>query len=107
MTREQYCLTYVTAGSKKEAEAISRALVSEKLVACANIFPISSIYRWKGKIETADEHALILKSSKSNFEKITERVKALHSYETPCVIEILITRGSSGYLDWIRECTES
>jgi len=107
MTSKECCITYVTAGSKAEAEKISRALVSEKLAACANIFPINSIYRWKGKIEEGGEHAILFKSHKKNFEKITERVRAIHSYETPCIIEIPITRGSSDYLDWIQDGTES
>jgi periplasmic divalent cation tolerance protein len=93
----------VTCASIKEAQQIGRALVDRKLVACANILraPVQSIYRWKGKIEFADEVLLILKSSRSRFAAMDSAIRKLHGYDVPEIIALPIVAGSRGYLDWI------
>ena len=97
---------YVTAGSVEEAERIGRALVAERLAACANILPgMRSIYWWDGKMEEASEAVLVLKSVRKNLEALTARVKALHSYAVPCVVALPIEAGNEDYLRWI--ATES
>jgi periplasmic divalent cation tolerance protein len=97
---------YVTAGSVEEAERIGRALVAERLAACANILPgMRSIYWWDGKMEEASEAVLVLKSVHKNLEALTARVKALHSYAVPCVVALPIEAGNEDYLRWI--ATES
>jgi periplasmic divalent cation tolerance protein len=93
----------VTCGSAEEAQQIGRTLVDRKLVACANILraPVRSIYRWKNKIELADEVLLLLKSSRSRFEVVESAIRKLHSYDLPEIIALPIAAGSQGYLDWI------
>jgi periplasmic divalent cation tolerance protein len=93
---------YVTAGSAEEAERIGRALVAERLAACANILPgMRSIYWWDGKMEDATEAVLVLKSVRANLAALTARVKALHSYAAPCVVALPIEGGNEEYLRWI------
>jgi len=93
---------YVTAGSVEEAERIGRALVAERLAACANILPgMRSIYWWDGKVEEASEAVLVLKSVRKNLAALTARVKALHSYAVPCVVALPIETGNADYLAWI------
>jgi periplasmic divalent cation tolerance protein len=93
---------YVTAGSVAEAERIGRALVEERLAACANILPgMRSIYRWEGKVEEASEAVLVLKTARTTLAALTARVTALHSYELPCVVALLIEAGNADYLAWI------
>ena len=93
---------YVTAGSVAEAERIGRALVEERLAACANILPgMRSIYRWQGKVEEASEAVLVLKTARKTLDELTARVKALHSYELPCVVALPIEAGNADYLAWI------
>jgi periplasmic divalent cation tolerance protein len=93
---------YVTAGSVEEAERIGRALVTERLAACANILPgMRSIYWWQGKMEEASEAVLVLKSVRRNLDSLTARVKELHSYEVPCVVALPIEAGNADYLAWI------
>ena len=97
---------YVTAGGPAEADAIGRAVVDERLAACANIFPgMTSIYRWQGKMEEASESALILKTKAELIEALTARIKALHSYECPCVVALPVAGGNSAFLDWIHDET--
>jgi periplasmic divalent cation tolerance protein len=96
----------VNAASADEADAIARALVDERLVACANIVsPIRSVYRWKGEVETATEHLMIIKTRANLVAKVEARVKELHSYEVPEVIALPIIAGSKSYLDWVFEST--
>jgi periplasmic divalent cation tolerance protein len=93
---------YVTAGSVAEAERIGRALVEERLAACANILPgMRSIYRWQGKVEEASEAVLVLKTARTTLAALTARVKDLHSYELPCVVALPIEAGNADYLAWI------
>jgi periplasmic divalent cation tolerance protein len=93
----------VTCESIKEAQQIGRALVEQKLVACANILhaPVHSTYRWKGKVDVAKEVLLILKSSRSSFGAIDRAIRKMHSYDVPEIIALPIVAGSRSYLDWI------
>lgn len=99
----------VTCGSAKEAQRIARALVERRLAACGNIIeaPVNSIYRWKGRIETAKECLLIIKTSARRFTALRDAVKQLHSYNVPEVIALPVAAGSKGYLRWVAECVKS
>src|SRR5215469_1438485 len=79
-------IVYVTASNAGEARRIGRTLVEERLAACANITaPVTSIYWWEGKVEEASEAVLILKTTEARLEALVSRVKALHSYDCPCI----------------------
>ncbi|HXN97678.1 MAG TPA: divalent-cation tolerance protein CutA [Candidatus Acidoferrales bacterium] len=95
----------VTCGSTKEARKIARALVEQRLAACANILasPVHSVYRWKGKVESAKEFLLIIKTTQSRFAKLQAEVKRLHSYDVPEIIALPISRGTANYLTWISD----
>ncbi|MBL4802406.1 MAG: divalent-cation tolerance protein CutA [Emcibacter sp.] len=89
---------------KAEAVALSRILLKEKLVACANISAaMTSLYEWDGKICEEAEVALLLKTRKDLSEKTTARIQKLHSYDTPCIVQWDITGGSADYLKWLGE----
>jgi periplasmic divalent cation tolerance protein len=96
----------VTCGSEEEASRIARRLVEARLAACVNILesPVLSIYRWKGRIEKATEHLLLIKTRRSRLKALEAAVKRLHSYETPECIALPISEGSRGYLAWLEEC---
>ncbi|HEY4838648.1 MAG TPA: divalent-cation tolerance protein CutA [Candidatus Acidoferrales bacterium] len=95
----------VTCKSKAEARSIATALVKKRLAACGNILesPVSSIYRWKGKIERAKEYLLILKSTRTAFAALEREVTRLHSYDVPEIIAVPVAHGSQKYLAWIAE----
>ena len=99
-----FSIVYITAGSMNEAKNIGRVLVEERLAACVNIFPITSIYRWKDNIEETGEFVMLVKTLTGKVKDIEKRVKKLHSYEVPCVISFKIDSGSEDYLKWIEEC---
>jgi periplasmic divalent cation tolerance protein len=95
-------MVYVTTSSRAEAEKIAQTLLEEHLIACANILgPVSSHFYWKEKIDSAEEFLMIMKSSACLFEKLEERVRALHSYEVPEVLAVPIADGSKVYLGWL------
>ena len=96
----------VTCGSEEEASRIARALVEERLAACVNILgvPVRSIYRWKGRVERAEEHLLLVKTRRGRVKALETAVKRMHSYETPEIIALPIAEGSRRYLGWLEEC---
>lgn len=94
---------YIACKNKKEAQKIGKALVKEKLAGCINFWPIESIYRWKGKLVKDKEFALVVKTLKKNFGKIEKRVKALHSYQVPCICAIPISKVNQKYFKWLKE----
>jgi periplasmic divalent cation tolerance protein len=99
---KDHILVMVTCASKEEARKISGRLLAKRLVACVNILPkIESKFWWKGKIDSAAEFLMIMKTARSNFKKIEAEVKRLHSYEVPEIIAAPIILGSRDYLDWI------
>jgi periplasmic divalent cation tolerance protein len=77
-------INYITCKNKAEAKKIANALLKKKLIACANIFPVDSLYKWKGKLNSDKEAVLLAKTNKD----IAKEVKKLHSYECPCIIKI-------------------
>jgi periplasmic divalent cation tolerance protein len=92
----------VTAGSADNAAQIARALVEERLAACANIVPgVRSIYRWEGRIADDSEWLLIIKTERTRFAELEARVRTLHAYSVPEVIAVEIVEGSKPYLDWL------
>src|ERR1700674_4916715 len=99
MTDKRIVLT--TAGSVDEARRIAEALVDRKLAGCVNIVPkILSIYRWRGKVEDAEEWMLIIKPPGA-FERVRDAITEMHSYEVPECISISIEDGSPAYLQWL------
>lgn len=93
---------YVTCANRQEARSIAHSLVAEKLIACANIVEgVTALYHWMGELQEDHEVALLAKTSKAHVETVIERIKALHSYETPCIVAWPIVYGDRDYLDWI------
>lgn len=95
---------YVTTKNRTEALTIGKHLVESGLAACVNIIPnMTSIYRWQGKLEKAQESILIIKSTKANRQAILKSVKKLHSYSTPCILFLEISGGDRDYLTWLKQ----
>jgi periplasmic divalent cation tolerance protein len=95
----------VTCGSLKEARKISCGVVEKRLAACVNIgtAPVESVYRWKGKVESAKEFLLVMKTTAGKLVELEKEVKRLHSYEVPEFLVIEVAAGSKEYLKWVSE----
>ncbi|MFZ0821877.1 MAG: divalent-cation tolerance protein CutA [Candidatus Acidiferrales bacterium] len=98
----------VTCASSAESRRIASSLVKKRLAACGNVCgsAISSIYRWKGKVEKAREVLLILKTTREAFAKLEREIRRLHSYKVPEIIALPVVAGSRAYLNWVNESVE-
>ncbi len=99
-------LAYITCADAKQARALARKLLEERLVACANLVPrTETLYWWKGKIESAKEALLFCKTTAKNAPKVIKRVRQLHTYEVPCVLVLKVEKGNPKYIEWLcKEC---
>jgi periplasmic divalent cation tolerance protein len=96
----------VTTPDRETALMISRELVRLRLAACANMFPVHSVYRWEDEVMEEGEHIVLLKTRYHDFQEVKQAILELHPYEVPCIVGYDIDRGHDPYLDWIRESTE-
>lgn len=105
-TRTDKCVALVTCGTAREARRIARALVEARLAACVNLLEarVRSTYRWKGRVESAREVLLLIKTSRKRFAALRREVRRLHSYEVPEIIALPIVAGSADYLAWLADC---
>ena len=93
---------YVTTTDEKEAKKLARHLLNKKLIACANIFPIRSMFRWDGKIQDVPEGVMILKTMKKNYAQIKKEITALHSYTITCITQLSV-KPNKEYAAWLRQ----
>lgn len=93
-------LVYITCKDKEEAKKIAKHLLDNRLAACANIFPIESMYCSGDKLEQSNEVVLLVKTRKYKFDKVKEEVKKIHSYEIPCILKIDV-EANKGYDSWL------
>jgi periplasmic divalent cation tolerance protein len=100
MTDKRIALT--TCGSQDEARRIAQELVKKRLAACVNLVPnIESVYQWQGKIETAGEWLLVIKTTAGAIGSLRDAVHELHSYDVPEFLVLTVEDGSNAYLEWI------
>ena len=100
-------IVLVTCPSLALARKIARAVVEQRLAACVNVVrsPVESFYTWKGKLESAREHLLLIKTTARRLSPLEREVKRLHPYDLPEFIAFPITEGSPEYLAWLSETT--
>jgi periplasmic divalent cation tolerance protein len=99
-------LIYVTCPDAACAERIARALVEDRLAACANLLPgMRSIFRWQGRVESADELVLLLKTADAQAAPAMAAVRRLHPYQVPCIVVLPIVAGDPDFLAWIDDAT--
>jgi periplasmic divalent cation tolerance protein len=97
-------LVLTTTANPEEAARLGGALVEERLAACATLIPgAQSIYRWQGKIESAMETLLLLKTGPEQLAALEARLHELHSYQTPEFLVLEVDAASKPYLDWLEE----
>lgn len=93
-------LVYITCGDGKEAEEIVKHLLEKRLIACANFFPIESMYWWDDSVTRDKEFVIIAKTLEDRFVEVRDAVKEIHSYETPCILKIGV-EANPEFLDWV------
>ena len=107
MKNVKFCFIYVTVENFKQAEIMAELAIKNKLCACANIFPeIHSMFEWEGKVNIEKETVLILKSIESKFQKLEKLISENHTYETPCILKLDISKGNKKFLNWLQSTME-
>jgi periplasmic divalent cation tolerance protein len=99
-----YIQVVTTIDSEQKAAEIARVLVEERLAACVQVLgPITSTYRWKGRVETSREWQCMAKSRRDLYDRVEEAIRRVHSYEEPEILAVPIEAGSRSYLAWVEE----
>ncbi len=94
-------IVHITCQDESEAKKIARHLLDLRIIACANFFPIQSMYWWQDNITEEKEFALICKSTRENFDEIKKEVEALHSYDTPLIEFWNVDGVNQAYFEWL------
>lgn len=102
----KFIIIYTTYKDNKEAQKITKYLLKNKIIACANFLDINSQYNWKGKIESSKEVLAILKTRKNNWNKVKKYIEDNHSYETPCIIKLAEVEANDSYASWVESTTD-
>jgi periplasmic divalent cation tolerance protein len=100
-----FSTVFITTPDRETATGLAERLVSARLAACANIFPVGSIYRWERDVVREEEHALLLKIMSQDFQLVQEAVLRTHPHKVPCIVRHEIAEGFPPYLEWVREST--
>lgn len=96
-----FVVVTTTVASKAKAKELANAIVNKRLAACVQYMGISSVYRWKGKVESAAEQLLLAKTTHSGANRLIDFIRKKHSYELPEITIQPISGGLAGYLNWI------
>lgn len=96
---------YVTCPDEATAKRIARALLERKLVACANLFPIASLYVWEGALREDPEVAMLLKTRRSIVQAVIAAVEELHPYDVPCAVAFEVGAAAAGYAAWVEDAS--
>ena len=95
-------IVLTTLGADADAAALARTLVDERLAACVNVMPVmTSVYRWKGKVESDREQQLAIKTTAAQVGALEARLRALHPYEVPEFLVVPVDGASGAYRDWL------
>ncbi|HHB77627.1 MAG TPA: divalent-cation tolerance protein CutA [Saprospiraceae bacterium] len=97
-----FIAVYITNDSKESAQRLADTLLADRLIACANIFPISASYHWMGDIAQENEWVALVKTTKTNWIRLKEKVSQIHPYDIPCIMKIDV-EANEAYEQWIRQ----
>ena len=104
MSDATYCQVTTTTDAEKEATALARAVVEARLAACAQVAgPIASTYWWEGKVDTAQEWVVVMKTTDVAYPALEALIRDRHSYDVPEIIRTPLTGGNPSYLSWISQ----
>jgi periplasmic divalent cation tolerance protein len=95
---------FTTTGNREEAQRIAAELVDHRLAACVQISgPITSYYRWEGKLETSQEWLVTIKTTRDSYDTVEELIRKVHLYDVPEILATPVVAGSQDYLEWVEK----
>ncbi len=96
-------LVISTLPDRESAEKLAYILVEQQLAACVNILPgVTSVYRWQGKVESANETIVLIKSTMARYPDLEAAIKKQHPYELPEIVAVPLSAGLPAYLEWVK-----
>ncbi len=101
-----YCMILVTCSNESDARQLASDLVQNKMAACVQIHPVTSIYTWEDQVHTDPEFRLMIKTKSSIYKEMETFILERHDYEVPQIVQIPIENGLTSYLKWIDENTK-
>ncbi len=102
-----YCLVLCTCPDLLTAHNLAESLLSDRRAACVNILPgVSSMYLWQGKIESASEVLLLIKTRTDMYSELEAFIAKVHPYDVPEIVALPFVAGSPPYLSWISSSLE-
>ena len=108
MSDEDILLVLTNLPDRDSAQRVAQALIENRSAACVNILAeCASIYRWQGKMETANEVPLLIKTTRAAYPRLEETIRAHHPYELPEIIAVPLRAGLPGYLQWVAQETQA
>ena len=96
-----HAIVMTTTDSDELTERIASRLLNDRLAACIQVQKIHSFYRWDGEVQQEPENLLLIKGRQADFSAIEAAIVDVHTYDEPEIVQVPITNGSAGYLDWI------
>jgi len=104
---ESICLVLTSVGTEQQAVEISEELIARRLATCINIVPcLRSIYRWKGKVCEDTEYLLVVKTPRRLFDRVSEAIRELHSYELPEILALPVDAAELAFHEWVLKMVE-
>ena len=104
---KDFLLVMATVPSSDVGRELAKALLNERLCACANLIPsIHSVYWWKGSIEETPETMLFMKTTRDKSSELCRRIVELHPYEVPEALVVEVSSGHPDYLQWVVKETD-
>ncbi|MCG8683930.1 MAG: divalent-cation tolerance protein CutA [Desulfobacterales bacterium] len=101
-----YCMVLVTCEAESQAKNLAKNLVRNKLAACAQIHPVTSVYTWEDKVHTDPEFRLVIKTKSDLYKELENYIVRHHDYEVPQILKVPIENGLEPYLNWIDQNTK-
>lgn len=100
-------LVFTNLPDRAAAQRLAGALVERRAASCVNLLaPCVSVYRWQGRVETAEETPVLIKTTRAAYARLEQIVRELHPYELPELIAVAVEAGLPGYLHWVAEETK-
>lgn len=103
---EQHVSVYVTTPSLEVARRIAQHVVNARLAACANMFPVHSVYRWEGALQDEPEVAMLLKTRRALVPALEQAIRTMHPASVPCIVALDVVAGHAPYLAWVDAQTQ-
>ena len=94
---------YTTVGNLPDARLLCAALVEQRLVACAQMSEIHSIYRWNGALQDDQEVRVLLKTTHDRYAQLQEAIRELHPYQLPAIYATPVEQAFAPYAEWVAE----